>query len=161
TAGMTLLVYGFIRASEVGWGNGFTLLSFAGAVVVLGAFLIVQARVAHPLMPLRMFADRTRTSAYGTMFLLAVGMFGSFFLLTPFLQAVLRSSRATGGRAFLPMTASVFGMVRLVPRLLTRYPPKRILFTGGLLMTAGMAWLTQLDAGSGYVSGLLAPMVLL
>jgi EmrB/QacA subfamily drug resistance transporter len=161
TAGMTLLVYGFIRASEAGWGNGLTLLSFAGAVVVLGAFLAIQARRTHPLMPLRMFIDRTRTSAFGTMFLLVVGMFGSFFLLTQFLQDVLRFSPVTAGVAFLPMTASVFGMVRLVPRLLTRYPPKRILFTGGVLMTAGMAFLTQVDAHTEYLSGLLAPMVLL
>jgi EmrB/QacA subfamily drug resistance transporter len=161
TAGMTLLVYGFIRAAADGWSDRFTVLSFVGAVLLLGAFLAIQRRAAQPIMPLHLFADRNRSSAYLTMLLLVVSMFGVFFLLTQFLQDVLGFTPLAAGFAFLPMTLGVFGMAQIVPRLLTRYGPKPLVLTGGLLGTAGMAWLTGVTSSTGYVSGLLGPMVLL
>jgi predicted MFS family arabinose efflux permease len=161
TAGMILLVYGFVRAASNGWGERFTLLSFAGAVALLCGFLVIQARTAQPVMPLRLFADRNRGGAYLTMLLTVTGMFGVFFLLTQFLQDVLRYRPLAAGLAFLPMTMSVFGTVRVVPRLIARFAPKRIVLVGGVLSTAGMAWLTGVSASTGYVSGLLGPSVLL
>jgi MFS family permease len=161
TAGMILLVYGFVRAASAGWGDRLTLLSFALAAVLLCGFLVVQAKVKYPIMPLRLYADRTRSSAYLTMLLLVTSMFGVFFLLTQFLQDVLGFSPLGAGLAFLPMTLSVFAVVRFVPALLARFGPKPVLVAGGLLGTAGMAWLAGLSSDTGYVSGLLGPTMLL
>jgi EmrB/QacA subfamily drug resistance transporter len=161
TAGMVLLVYGFVRAASNGWGDGGTLLSFAGAVLLLGAFLVIQNRVGQPIMPLRLFADRNRAGAYVTMLLAVTGMFGSFFLLTQFLQDVLRFSPLSAGLAFLPMTLSVFGTVRVVPRLIARFSPKALVVAGAALSTLGMAWLTQISANTHFLGGLLGPTVLL
>jgi EmrB/QacA subfamily drug resistance transporter len=160
TAGMISLVYGFIRAAGSSWGDQFTLLSFAAAVVLLTAFVIRQARARQPLMPLRLFANRNRSAAYVTMLLLVAGMFGMFFLLTQFLQDVLGYGPVTAGFAFLPLTIGVFAMAQTVPTLVARFGPKPVMITGTLLMTTGMAWLTGISADTSYATGLLVPMLL-
>jgi EmrB/QacA subfamily drug resistance transporter len=160
TAGMLSLVYGFIRAAGVGWGDRLTLLSFAGAVVLLVLFVILQTRVAQPIMPLRLFADRNRSAAFVTMLLLVAGMFGMFFLLTQFLQDVLGYGPVTAGVAFLPLTLGVFTMAQTVPTLVARFGQRRVMITGAVLMTAGMAWLTGVSASTSYAGGLLVPMLL-
>lgn len=160
TAGMIALVYAFIRAAGSGWGDGVTLLSFAAAAVLLGSFVTMQARSSQPLMPLRLFANRNRSAAFVAMLLLVAGMFGMFFLLTQFLQEVLRYGPVTAGFAFLPLTLGVFAMAQTVPSLVAKYGQKPVMVTGGLLMSGGMAWLTQVSAGTSYASGLLGPMLL-
>src|SRR3954454_15114466 len=89
TVGMTALVYGFIRASTSGWGDAVTLGSSPAAIVLLGLFLAIEARAEQPIMPLHLFADRTRVSAYLSMFLVVATMFSMFFFLTQFQQNVL------------------------------------------------------------------------
>ena len=160
TAGMLALVYGFIQAAGSGWDDDWTVLSFAAAAVLLVGFVIMQTRIREPIMPLRLFANRDRSAAYVTMLLLVAGMFGMFFLLTQFLQDVLGYSPVAAGLAFLPLTAGVFVMAQTVPMLISRFGQKRVLIGGGLLMTAGMAWLTGVSADTGYAGGLLGPMLL-
>lgn len=89
TAGMVLLVYGFIRAAQEGWRDPFTLASFAAAVVLLVLFVLIEKRSRQPITPLHMFADRNRAGTYGIMLCLAAAIFGMFFFLTLFTQNVL------------------------------------------------------------------------
>ncbi len=84
-----------------------------------------------------------------------------FFFLTQFLQEVLGFSPLAAGFAFLPMTVAVFGVSRAAPRLLPRFGPTPLMLAGMLPVIAGMAWLAQVSAGSGYVTSLLGPMLLL
>ena len=161
TAGMATLVYAFIRTSTTGWADGMTIGAFAVALVLLVVFVRVEARIGQPLMPLRLFADRDRASAYLTMLLFFATMFSVFFFLTQFLQDALGLSPLMAGVAFLPMTLAMFTTVRVVPRLLPRVGAKPIIVTGATLLTIGIAWLSRLSASSGYASGILGPMVLL
>src|SRR3954468_20392097 len=71
-AGMTSVVYGFIRAATEGWGDRVTVAAFAAGLLLLAAFVRTEARAEQPITPLRLFADRTRAGAYGAR-LLAVG----------------------------------------------------------------------------------------
>jgi MFS family permease len=88
TAGMTALVYGFIRAAQDGWSNPATIGSFAVAAVLLAAFFRIETRTRQPITPLHLFADRDRAGSYAIMLALAAAMFGMFFF-TLFVQDVL------------------------------------------------------------------------
>ncbi|MCO6010709.1 MFS transporter [Actinoallomurus purpureus] len=158
--GMVALVYGFIRAADAGWGDGGTLAAFAGGVLLLAAFLVVEMRAERPVVPLRLFADRARSGSYLNMLLLAAAMFGMFFFIVQFLQNVLGFSPLKAGVAFLPMSGLIFVMARVSPRLIPRVGARRLILIGLPLIAVGMAWLTRLSAHSGYASGVLAPMVL-
>jgi len=161
TAGMTALVYGFIRASSDGWGNRGTMLAFAAAVMLLTAFVINEARSAQPITPLRLFTDRSRAASYVARLLLVAGMFGMFFFLTQFVQDVLGFSPLRAGIAFVPMTGALFAVSRLAPGLVPRFGPKPLMVAGLLPVVGGMTWLAQLSQGSSYLSGILGPMLLL
>src|SRR5215204_1938761 len=136
TAGMTALVYGFIRAAQEGWSNPGTIGSFAAAAVLLAVFFSIETRTSQPITPLHLFRDRDRAGSYVIMLALAAAMFGQFFFLTLFVQNVLGYSPLRAGLAFLLITA------------------------GALLAVAGLAWLTQVSVASGYVDGILGPMLL-
>jgi EmrB/QacA subfamily drug resistance transporter len=158
--GMGALVYGFIRAADAGWGDTVTMAAFVAGVLLLAAFLAVEARAEQPVVPLRLFADGARAGAYLNMLLLAAAMFGMFFFLVQFLQNFLGFSPLKAGLAFLPMTGLMFGIARVAPRLVARFGPRRLMLTGMPFIVAGMAWLTRLSATSGYASGALPPMIL-
>ncbi|GLY82345.1 MFS transporter [Actinoallomurus iriomotensis] len=158
--GMVALVYAFIRAADAGWGDTTTLLAIAAGVVLLAAFVAVEARAAQPVVPLRLFADRARAGAYSGMLLLAAAMFGMFFFLVQFLQNSLGFSPLKAGLAFLPMTGLLFGVARLAPRLVPRFGARRLMLAGLPVMLAGMGWLTRLSASSGYAGALLGPLIL-
>jgi len=160
-AGMTSLVYGFIRAADDGWTNHVALAAFAAAAVLLGVFLINESRARQPITPLRLFADRGRSGSYVARLLLVAGMFGMFFFLTQFVQDILGFSPLRAGISFLPMTAALFAVSRLSPRLLARFGAKPLMVAGLLPAVAGMAWLSRISPGTSYVSGILGPMLLL
>jgi EmrB/QacA subfamily drug resistance transporter len=161
TGGVAALVYGFIRAASDGWDDGPTLLSLGAGVVLLGTFVATQARSASPMMPLRLFADRNRASAYLNFFLGPMAGMSTFFFLSQYLQKVHGFDALSTGFAFLPMALLVFSVSRLIPRLLPRFGPKPLALTGTLMMVSGLLLLTRLDASSAYFPALFLPMVLM
>jgi len=161
TAGMTALVYGFVRAAEAGWGDAVAVSSFAAAAVLLAVFVAVERRAAQPVTPLRLFADRRRAGAYVARMLLIGGIFSMFFFLSQYLQGVRGFTPLQAGIAFLPMTAVMFSTVQLVPRLSARWGDARLLVTGVSVALAGMAWLSRLDAATPFIAGIALPLTLL
>jgi EmrB/QacA subfamily drug resistance transporter len=161
TAGMALLVYGFIQAASYGWGNRLAIGAFAAAAVLLTAFVVNETRVRQPITPLGLFADRGRSGSYVTRLLLVAGMFGMFYFLTQFVQDDLGFSPLRAGFSFVPMTAALFAVSRLSPRLMGRISGKTLMVAGLIPAAAGMAWLSRISPGSDYVSGVLGPMLLL
>ncbi|CAL9636236.1 Putative multidrug resistance protein MdtD [Streptomyces sp. enrichment culture] len=159
TAGMVLLVYGFIRAAQDGWRDPLTLASFAAAVVVLVLFVMVERRTRQPITPLHMFADRNRAGTYGIMLCLAAALFGMFFFLTLFVQNVLGFSPLRAGLAFLPVSAVIAVGAGLASRFLPVYGPKPFMVAGGLFAAAGLGWLTLTDVHSTYAGSVLGPML--
>ncbi|GAB3976707.1 MFS transporter [Actinoallomurus acanthiterrae] len=158
--GMVALAYGFIRAADAGWADRGTSASFAAGVLLLAAFLVIEARTDHPMVPPRLFADRARAGAYLNMLLLAAATFGMLFFLGQFLQNVLGFGPLTAGAAFLPMSGLLFAFARLTPRLIPRFGMRRLTLTGLPLIAAGMVWLTRTSPHCGYVLGALMPMTL-
>ena len=151
TIGMAALVYGFVQAAALGWGASRTISAFTVGIVLLIVFAIVESRVATPITPLRLFADRDRTFSYLARLVLVGGMFGMFFFLTQFLQNVLHYSPLMSGLAFLPLTAALFVASQLSARvLLQRVGPKRLMVGGLTVSTLGVLMLTQLSQSSNY-----------
>jgi MFS family permease len=159
TAGMTALVYGFIRAAQEGWSNPGTIGSFIAAAVLLAIFLSIETRTRQPITPLHLFRDRNRAGSYAIMLALAAAMFGQFFFLTLFVQDVLGYSPLRAGLAFLPITAAIVLTSQFAARSLPRIGPRRLMTGGALLAVTGLGWLTQVTVTSGYVDGILAPML--
>jgi predicted MFS family arabinose efflux permease len=161
TLGMTALVYGFVRAASDGWGERGTIACFVSSVALLAAFVVTESRAQQPITPLRLFASRERSGAYGARILVVGGMFSMFFFLTQFLQGVLGFSALRAGMAFLPMTLALFAMVRVVPRIAPRIGAIRLL-TGGLtLALAGMAWLSQISDATAFFPHIAGALMLL
>jgi EmrB/QacA subfamily drug resistance transporter len=161
TAGMTSLVYGIIRAASDGWSNQVALGAFAAAVILLALFVVRESRARQPITPLRLFAHRGRAGSYVARLLIVAGMFGMFFFLTQFVQDILHFSPLRAGISFLPMTAALFAVSRLSPRLVSRFDPKVLMVVGMLPVVAGMTWLSRISVGTDYLSGVLGPMLLL
>jgi EmrB/QacA subfamily drug resistance transporter len=161
TAGMVSLVYGIIRAAADGWGNGVALAAFAAAGILLAGFLYRESRARQPITPLRLFADRGRAGSYLARLLIVAGMFGMFFFLTQFVQEILGFSPLRAGISFLPMTGALLAVSRLSPRLVSRFNPWWLMVAGMLPVVAGMAWLSRISPGTGYLAGILGPMLLL
>ncbi|WP_043505755.1 MFS transporter [Streptomyces glaucescens] len=159
TAGMVLLVYGFIRAAQDGWRDALTLGAFGAAVVILVTFVLIERRSPQPITPLHMFADRNRAGTYGMMLSLAAAIFGMFFFLTLFVQNVLDFSPLQAGLAFLPVSAVIAVGAGLASQLLPRYGPKPFMVLGALLAAVGLAWLTLTDIHSTYAGSILGPML--
>ncbi|SNY31369.1 MFS transporter [Paractinoplanes atraurantiacus] len=161
SAGLFSLVYGFANAETHDWSDVVVWGWLAAAVVLLAAFVAIQARVAQPLIPLRVLGDRTRAGALLSVLILGIGMFAVFLFLTYFVQQNLGFSPVRSGVAFLPMigglaVAATIANSVLVPRFGTR----PVVPSGFLVAVAGMLWLTQLDAGSTYLADVLGPLVI-
>ncbi|MER5929433.1 MFS transporter [Streptomyces sp. NPDC002054] len=160
TLGMVSLVYGFIRAAQDGWRDPLTLTSFAAAIVLLTAFVLIERRSRQPITPLHMFADRNRAGTYGIMLFLACAIFGMFFFLTLFVQNVLGFSPIQAGLAFLPVSVVIAIAAGITARLLPKFGPKPFMVIGALCAACGLAWLTLTDIHSTYLGSILGPMLL-
>ena len=159
TLGMTALVYGFVHAASDGWNNAETIGSFAAGFLLLAAFILIELRAPSPITPLRLFADRNRSSSYIARLLLVAGMMGMFFFLTQFLRGVLGYSDLVTGFAFLPLTAIVFAASQVSARyLIDLVGAHRLMIIGISFSVTGMLWLTQLSETSSYFD-LVGPLL--
>ncbi|MFE6926283.1 MFS transporter [Nocardia sp. NPDC057663] len=162
TAALFGIVYGFSQAETEGWTAPSTLAFLLGGAVLLAAFVWLETRVAHPLLPLRIVADRTRGAAYLTVFIMGIGMFAIFLFLTYYMQLTLQYSPIMTGVAFLPMVAGMVASSTTAPSLLLpRVGPKVVISGGFLVAAAGMLWLTQIGLDTGYATHILPALVLL
>lgn len=151
TIGLLLLVYGFTRAQTDGWSAGVTVVLLAGAAALLILFVIIEARTADPLLPLRVVADRNRGGAFLASLLVGIALFGTFLFLTYYLQGTLHYSALKTGFAFLPFSGGVIIGATLASQLLPRIGPRIVSGVGLVLGTAGLVWFTGLGVHSAYV----------
>ncbi|MFJ6901886.1 MFS transporter [Streptomyces hokutonensis] len=160
--GVFCLVYGFSNAETHGWSNWMCWGFLAASTAVLLAFVLWERKAAHPLLPLRVLADRNRAASYISMFITGAGIFGIFLFLTYYLQQTLHYSPVETGLAFLPligalMVFSQLSMIVLAPRL----GGKPIVPTGFALAAGGLIWLTDLGLTSTYAAHVLPPLLMI
>ena len=150
TGGLLLLVYGFTRASSDGWGAPVTLGLLVGAAVLLGAFVAVERRSAHPLLPLRVVLERNRGGAFAASLLVGIALFGVFLFLTYYLQGTLHYSALKSGFAFLPFSGGIILAAIVASQLLPRIGPRPVIVSGLVLAAVGLAWFTRIGLHSSY-----------
>ena len=164
TGGVALLVYGLSKAATGAdgishWGDAQVLASLSAAVVLLVSFVLVEMRVSHPLLPMRVLADRNRSGAYLIMLCIATGLFGLFFFLTLFIQTVLGYSAIRSGISYLPFAIGVVAASALASPLVSRIGPRPLILAGTAMVAGGMFWFSRLTEHSGYASALLGPQL--
>lgn len=159
TIGLSTLVYGLTHAATDGWSDSITLAALAVAVLLLGAFLLIEIRSPHALMPLRIFADPNRAGAFGIMMIIGAAMFALFFFLTLFVQGVLGYSALKSGFAFVPVSIFIVISAGAASVLITKVGARPLALLGTATTAVGMLWLSTVDVDTTYVSGLLLPMI--
>ncbi|GAB6937002.1 MFS transporter [Isoptericola variabilis] len=156
TAGIGALVYGVVRAPEVGWAAPQTWLVLAGAAVLLVLFVVSQAVRRQPLVPLRIFRTPRLGAANLAQLLLGAAWIPMWFFLNLYLQQVLGFDAFASGAALVPMTALIMlGMVVLAPRVIARFGTRATTVTGLVLLAAGLGWLALLRPDGSYVVDVL------
>jgi predicted MFS family arabinose efflux permease len=151
TVGMSAVVFGLVESGSAGWTSVLTIGSLVAGVAFLIAFVTTERRAAEPVLPLRLLADPTRSTANAARGLVYAGMYGMFFFIGQFLQDVLGYSAMRAGVAFLPMPVSVFLASQATSRVLVRrLPQKAVMVLGISLSMLGLLLATQLHASASY-----------
>ena len=160
TTGLMLGVYTLLQVGEQGWTSAQTLGLGAVSLALLAAFVARQARIATPLMPLRLFKSRNVSGANVVQALLVVGMFGMFFLGALYLQGILGYDPLEVGLAFLPGSI-VIGTLSLgfSERLIMGFGPQRTLVAGLVFALGGMLLFARAPVDGQWIADVLPPML--
>jgi EmrB/QacA subfamily drug resistance transporter len=161
TLGTIALVFTLIKANSWGWTSGRTLVGFAIAAALIIAFIQIERRHRDPLVPLRIFSNRSLAAADATFLLVAAALFGVFFFCTLYLQQVLGYSALKTGVAYLPLSLTLIGASAMASRLVDRFTPKPVLSFGLFVATIGFVLLTRINGHGDYASHVLPGMVVL
>jgi EmrB/QacA subfamily drug resistance transporter len=162
SAGLFALVFGFSNAETHGWSAPVTIAAIAAGVGLLGAFVAVERRVANPLLPMRVVADRNRSAGYLAVAAVGAGLFGVFLFLTYYMQQTLGFSPLTTGLAFMPMMAVIIPVGGIAQtRLMPRFGARPLVTTGMLLSSAAMVMFTGVGLDSAYVTDILPGLLVM
>ncbi|MBM7081359.1 MFS transporter [Micromonospora humidisoli] len=161
TAGLGLLAYALVSTGNLGWLAGRTVGAAVLAVLCLLAFVVVERRSSHPLVPLGVFRRRRLRTANVLGGLAQLILFPTFFFVSIYLQDVLGYSPLGGGLGLLPMSLVVIGVAGMCERLIARLGLEVAMTAGFVLVALGMLWLSRLSHDGDFVSDVLGPTVLL
>ena len=138
TAGLMLLVYAMTRATQHGWGSGSTIGLLGASVALLAAFVVIELRSKAPVLPIRIFRQRTLSGANLAGFLLGTAVFSQFFLLTLYMQDVLHYSAIKTGVAYIALTVTIVAFSGVAQSLVTRIGARRVLPFGMTLAAVSL-----------------------
>jgi EmrB/QacA subfamily drug resistance transporter len=162
TSGLMLGVYTILQVAEHGWGSAQTLGLGGVAAALLAGFIVRQARIPNPLMPLRLFRSRNVSGANVVIALLVVGMFGMFFLGALYLQRILGYGALDVGLTFLPSTIVMGTMsLRYSGPLTMRFGARATLVASLVSMGAGMLLFARTPVDGTYVTDIMPAMILI
>src|SRR5919107_631897 len=161
TSGLMLAVYTILGVEEHGWTSAQTLILAVVAIALIAVFVLRQARIEKPLMPLRLFHSRNVSGANVVMALLVVGMFGIFFLGALYMQLVLDYTPLEVGLAFLPGSL-LMGLMSLgfTDRINMRFGPRKVLITGLAFLLVAMLLFLRTPVDGNYLTDLFPTMII-
>jgi EmrB/QacA subfamily drug resistance transporter len=161
TGGLLVLVYALNRGADHGWGSGSTLGLIAASVVMLAAFVRIEARSGSPLVPGSALRNRTLVAANLSAFFTFGAFFSFIFLGSLMMQQVLGYSPTRTGVAWLATTAISFVAAAITGgKLVAVVGVKRLLIAGQSLLAISVLLLTQVPAGGHYATDLLPALLL-
>jgi EmrB/QacA subfamily drug resistance transporter len=162
TAALVIAVYAIVKGNETGWLTGRTLGLLAASVVLLAIFLVIEARVRSPLVPLRLFRLRSLAVSNAIGVLWAGAMFAWFFLSALYLQLVLGYTPLQVGFAFLPGNLVMGAMsIGLSAKLVLRFGIRPPLTVGLLFASLGLLLLARAPVDGNFTTDVLPSMILL
>ncbi|MBB5934182.1 MFS transporter [Streptomyces zagrosensis] len=147
--GFAAVVYGFNEAEPHGWSSPKVLALLLGGVLLLAAFVVVETRVPHPLLPMRVLLHRARGAAFASITLLFVAMFGFYLFMSYYTQTILGYSPVEAGLTLIiNALAALLGSTLIAGKLHGRVAPAAVILPGLIAAAAGMLILTRLTAES-------------
>jgi len=161
TAGMLGLVYVLVNAPIAGWGSVRTIGGLAGAIAILGLFVVTELRHRNPLFPLSIFRIKGIAAANATQVIAQAGFYSMFFFVTLYMQNVLGLSPIEAGAAYIPVTIGVGMSTGVATKLLPRIGSRPIIMTGALTGAAGVFWLAQIPVSGSYLADVLPGLVVM
>ncbi len=162
TAGLTVAVYGIVNTTTYAWGSTRTISTLAIAALLLGAFAIVETKIAsQPLVPFSFFKSKTASGANLVMFLVGGAFFAMWYFLTLYMQDVLGYSALKTGFAFLPMSIAIIIGAQVSSRVMSRTGVWPVISIGTALQTVGFLLLTRLTTTSSYTTDIMLPASLI
>jgi EmrB/QacA subfamily drug resistance transporter len=159
--GLGALVYGLIESSRLGFTNRWVIAALVAAAILLAVFLILEARLPNPMLPLTLFRSRTFIGANLLTFLLYGALGGTLFFLPLNLIQVQHYSATAAGAAFLPFIMIIFLLSRWAGGLVEKYGPKIPLVAGPLIAALGFALFMLPGVGGGYWQKFFPAVVIL
>jgi EmrB/QacA subfamily drug resistance transporter len=161
-AGLVALVYGLANAETDGWTDAMTLGPIVAGLVLLTVFVMIERKVEHPLLPLRVVLDRNRGGSYASIAIAGAGMFGIFLFLTYYLAGILGFTPIKTGLAFLPMLGAVMLTATTAGSMLApKIGPRPLVPVGALVAAAGMVLMTRLQLDSSYATDVLPALMVI
>ena len=162
TAGLMLGVYNILQIAEEGWFAAQTLILGGISLALIAAFVLRQARIPNPLMPLRLFRSANVSGANVVQALVVAGMFGLFFMGALYMQRVLGYDPLEVGLAFLPATIAMGTMsLKVSDRVNMRFGPKAVLIPALGALAAALLLMARTPVDASFAADLLAPMTLM
>jgi predicted MFS family arabinose efflux permease len=152
---MLLLVYALVKAPAAGWGSARTIGELAGAVALLGLFVVNELKQREPLAPLSIFRINGLGFSNVTQLVAFAGFLALFFFLTLYMQNVLGYSPLQAGLAYLPLCFAVGISAGISSQLLARFGTRPVIVVGAVVAAGGLYWLSRIPVDGSYLSDLL------
>jgi EmrB/QacA subfamily drug resistance transporter len=148
--GLGLLLWGIIEAPGRGWQSPLILGSLAGAAVVIVSFVVWERHVDHPMLPLRFFSNRRYSAAIAALALVLFALLGMFFLMTQYLQFVLKYSPLEAGVRIAPVALALLAIAPISVVAARKIGTKVVVVGGLTLVVTGLALLSRTTVSGTY-----------
>lgn len=156
--GMAALIFSIIQAGKYGLVHHTVIVPFIIAVVLITFFVLVQKHATNPLLPMRLFSDLSRAGSYTGALLLAFGPMGTLYLMTLYMQDILKYSALKTGLAWLPFALGIISGAALTSHLLIRISPRILSITGAVIASISMLSLSLLTVKGSYMMHIMPGM---
>ncbi|UAJ78467.1 DHA2 family efflux MFS transporter permease subunit [Leifsonia sp. ZF2019] len=160
TLGLASAVAALSEGGALGWAHPVVIVLCIAAAALLAAFVIVERRVGHPLLPFGFFRNRDATAGNLVMLLVGGSTVALFFALSVYLQDVLGLDALGAGLSQLPLALALVAVAGVVPAVVTRIGLRRTLTGALLLLAASVTWFA-LAGRTGLLTGFILPSVLI
>ncbi|MDH6549391.1 DHA2 family efflux MFS transporter permease subunit [Streptomyces sp. SAI-041] len=160
SGGLFGIVYGLVRGPSDGWTDSVVLLALFTGSALLAAFVLYSTRAKNPMLPMRLFRSRAFSGINAASLLMFLGMFGSIFLLSQYMQGVLGYSPTEAGLRMLPWTGMPMLVAPIAGILSDRVGGRPVVATGLFLQAAGLAYMASVVTVDASYSAQLPGLVL-